>query len=200
MKKLIFSFFLRTPSKMNSPQRKKRTMRKRSVTLTMIKRGRSLVLRVLQRRRGGREDQEDPESGTLCRSGEQQRTRNDGYSEAPNHAPTPMHNETPPAPSVTSFLSRMERFFHVENVHYPGQGEEVKGALNLYSRVCGKKSMTPSDLTQHNRVHHPDHLRFTCDLCPGKKFVNQTQLDAHKVIHRSKRGEDPTSVSFVPQG
>jgi len=44
--------------------------------------------------------------------------------------------------------SRQERFFHVENVHYPGQDESVKGQLHIYSRVCGKPSFTPSDLTE----------------------------------------------------
>jgi len=96
--------------------------------------------------------------------------------------------------------SNQERFFHVENVHYPGQGEEVKGALHIYSRVCGKRSMTPSDsdLTEHNERHHPEHLRFVCDLCPGKKFVKHTQLDAHKVIHLGQEG--PFKCLLCPPG
>jgi len=107
--------------------------------------------------------------------------------------------ENSPCPLCDLILpSKQERFFHVENVHYPGQGEEVKGVPHIYSRICGKRSMTPSDITEHNEKYHPEHLRFACDLCPGKKFVQHTQLDAHKVIHLSKGG--PFKSLLCPPG
>jgi len=85
----------------------------------------------------------------------------------------------------TSFDSAEERFHHNETMHLTSVvSDSVESSVTLYSRVCGKSSTTPFDLSLHDLTIHGEQLQFSCNQCqPHKKFYALELLQAHEAIH-----------------
>jgi len=86
-----------------------------------------------------------------------------------------------------SFSSKEEKFFHNETLHLAKPSPlSTPSSTNLFSRICGKSSMTPSDLSLHNEECHATYVNFICSQCqPLMIFFSEELLKAHQVIHES---------------
>jgi len=87
-----------------------------------------------------------------------------------------------------SFPCKEDKFLHNETLHLAKASSSTPSSSNLFSRICGKSSMTPSDLSFHNEQCHATYVNFICSQCqPLRIFFSEELLKAHQVIHSSSK-------------
>jgi len=81
------------------------------------------------------------------------------------------------------FKTNKEMFMHHETVHLRCQYDEgLHSSTILYSRLCGKASLSAKALRIHNEATHKSQITGTCGICDEMFFPKEME-DAHRTVH-----------------